>query len=392
MSGKNVFGLLLRLAIGGSAIYATTGPASAEPARFQGLGDLPGGTFESIGYGISGDGRVAFGAGNSADGAEVFRWIDGAGIRGTGALNATPFSASRDGSIVVGWGVPVGDQVVRPFLWDQSRGLEYIGDTRPGAPSAGAKGVSADGSVVVGYMQTGLTTEAFRWSRAEGLVMLGDLPGTPPGYAPGSMANAVAVTPQGLVIVGGASSDRANEAFRWTAATGMVGLGDLPGGTPDSQANDVSLDGRVVVGVANANSAEGGEAFRWTSEGRMVGLGHLPGGDIDSYADSVSADGSVVSGRSRTASGYVAFVWDEAHGIRSLKQALTDAGVATTGWRLNEAWVSDDGRHFSGVGINPRGQAEAFFAVLPEPGGAGLLVALAWPLLARRRRRDASTI
>jgi hypothetical protein len=54
--------------------------------------------------------------------------------------------------------------------------------------------------------------------------------------------------------------------------------------------------------------------------------------------------------------------------------------------------VSDDGRHFSGVGINPRGQAEAFFAVLPEPGGAGLLVALAWPLLARRRRRDASTI
>jgi probable HAF family extracellular repeat protein len=372
------------LVIGCIAVPTGASRAAAEAPRFQGLGDLPGGAFESFSYDISGDGRVAVGAGTTIDGGEVSRWFEGTGMRGTGATNATAFATSYDASVLVGVGYL--DRVSRPFRWDASTGIEYLGNTSPNAPSGGAAGVSPDGSVVVGSFTTGLIIEAFRWTRAEGVVMMGDLPGTHPGYVYGSIATAAAVTPQGLVVVGGGASDRGNEAFRWTAATGMVPLGDLPGGNFDSVANDVTPDGRVIVGFANANQAEGGEAFRWTQEGGMVGLGQLAG-SFESYAESVSADGSVVSGRSRTSAGYVAFVWDEAHGIRSLKQALADAGISTTGWRLNDAWVSDDGTRFSGIGINPRGQAEAFFAVLPEPGGAGLLVALAGPLLARRRRR-----
>src|SRR5947208_9327908 len=44
-----------------------------------------------------------------------------------------------------------------------------------------AFGVSQDGSIVVGYTYSGpLTIEAFRWTRAEGVVLMGDLPGGEP--------------------------------------------------------------------------------------------------------------------------------------------------------------------------------------------------------------------
>ena len=50
----------------------------------------------------------------------------------------------------------------------------------------------------------------------------------------------------GTVVVGQANEFR-TQAFRWTAARGMVGLDFLPGGD-FSVANGVNADGTVVVG------------------------------------------------------------------------------------------------------------------------------------------------
>ena len=56
-------------------------------------------------------------------------------------------------------------------------------------------------------------------------------------------------------------------------ASAQAQLWDLgPGVFPQ----DASGDGSVVVG--NTHNASGREAFRWTSAGGMVGLGDLPGG------------------------------------------------------------------------------------------------------------------
>ena len=124
---------------------------------------------------------------------------------------------------------------------------------------ADVRGVSADGSVAVGG------DEAKRWTASTGAVDLGDLPGG--RFA--SFSNAV--SKDGLVVVGRASSDesgsdpRFDEAFRWTTA-GMVGLGDLPGDPFDSIAHGVSGDGSVVVGEGR-RVATGSEAFRWTTLG-----------------------------------------------------------------------------------------------------------------------------
>ncbi|MCZ8191916.1 MAG: PEP-CTERM sorting domain-containing protein [Microcystis sp. LE19-338.1B] len=177
----------------------------------------------------------------------------------------------------------------------------------PGSFSSSATGVSADGCVVVGSStRTPMwTTEAFRWTQATGMVGLGDLPG-------GSFSSSAnGVSADGSVVVGISNIGNGNEAFRWTQATGMVGLGNLSGWN-SSSASGVSADGSVVVGTA---SDSGGEAFRWTQATGMVGLGNLFGGYL-SRSPGVSADGSVVVGYST--SNYEASRWTQATGTVGL--------------------------------------------------------------------------
>jgi probable HAF family extracellular repeat protein len=199
-------------------------------------------------------------------------------------------------------------------------------------------------------------------------------------------SRAQGISADGSVVVGYSNSFFGDQAFRWTSGGGMVGLGDLAGGIFLSNAFGVSADGSVVVGVSN--SASGTEAFRWTSGGGMVGLGDLAGGTFNSRAQGVSADGSVVVGFGTSASGSVAFIWDAVNGMRSLQDVLVnDYGLDLTGWLLGSAvGISADGTSIVGYGTH-NGQTEAWLAVLPEPGtgvlvGTGLL-----GLVGRRSRR-----
>ncbi|WP_262382229.1 hypothetical protein [Microcystis aeruginosa] len=56
----------------------------AQAASFQGLGDLPGGIFNSQAYGVSANGSVVVGRGNSANGFEASRWTQETGMVGVG--------------------------------------------------------------------------------------------------------------------------------------------------------------------------------------------------------------------------------------------------------------------------------------------------------------------
>jgi probable HAF family extracellular repeat protein len=352
---------------------------------------------------------------------------------GSGSGIANDFSA--DGSVAVGGGNG------EAWRWTRATGVVRLGYLPGGTAGSAASGVSADGSVVVGYSTSSPGWQAFRWTQAGGIVGLGDLPGG--GFE--SYANAVSA--DGSVVVGsGRSSGAANtpegdEAFRWTQAGGMVGLGDLPGGAFRSYAYDVSADGSVVVG--GSFSTSGFEAFRWTQTGGMVGLGDLPGGGFESIARAVSADGSVVVGGSTTAAGGKAFRWTQAIGMveldvmpgaqttsagdvsgdgtivvgwyaripfsplaaiwtrdgkmRDLKDMLVnDLKYDLTGWDLARAFaISADGRWVAGDGFNPNGQGEAWvanIAPIPEPSSVALAgLGLAGLLGYGWRRRRATT-
>ncbi|HEV2294719.1 MAG TPA: PEP-CTERM sorting domain-containing protein [Tepidisphaeraceae bacterium] len=190
-------------------------------------------------------------------------------------------------------------------------------------------GVSGDGSVVVGTSASSTTRHAFRWTRAGGMVSIGDgialdanddgsvIVGSARWTSTGaSEPGGYGVSGDGSVVVGSRISASGLEAFRWTSTGGMVGLSDLPGGEFESYAFDVSRDGAVVVGTGT--SASGREAFRWTSAGGMLGLGVLPGHTL-SRAFAASGDGSVVVGGSgNSTSEEIAFRWTSTGGMVGL--------------------------------------------------------------------------
>jgi probable HAF family extracellular repeat protein len=260
----------------------------------------------------------------------------------------------------------------------------------PGGDGYGdAYGITPDGNVVVGYASSADGHEAFRWTSATGLVGLGHL-------APGNHFSdaAYAVSADGSIIAGEAESAQGQQAFRWTQPTGMVGLGDLPGGDFNSFARGISSDGQVIVGASTSTS--GIEAFRWTQATGMVGLGDLPGGDFYSTAYAATADGSIIVGESRTTLiDSDAFIWTSATGMRSLQEVLINEhglGQALAGWRLSNALISDDGNVIVGTGRAPSGRLEGFVVVIPEPGMICLFIAVAAVIMVAKCARSFRTI
>lgn len=331
---------------------------------FTGLGYLPGGGIESWARGASYDGSVVVGWSKNSDGFyEPFRWTAAGGLVGLGQLpggtNGNAYGVSADGSVIVG------ASAGKAFRWTLFGGMVSL-DVLPNSPGARyhANAVSADGQFAAGNVESrpGIFSEAAAW--LPGLVTLGDLPD-------GSFySEAKGISGDGSVVVG--VSDHAGwaEAFRWSGGA-MTGLGYLPGGAGASDANAISADGETIVGTSY--SPLGPQAFRWTSATGMVGLGDLAGGQFLSNAMAVSADGSVIVGNGSSAFGEDAFVWDALHGMRGLRDTLTTAGVDLTGWSgLNASGVSGDGRTIVGIGRRDGANQlvrEAWIATIDEPAG-----------------------
>ena len=256
------------------------------------------------------------------------RWEDGEITELTSPLleRGAELYISADSSTFVTWnteGVPSlsnPPQIV-PLRWRD--GILGVMAGNYDEATAVPRDLSADGSVVVGTMGHNTRSMAYRWED-------GDV--TPLGAIGGTESAATGVSADGSVVVGytGTLWDNKEQAFRWENGV-MVGLGTLD--KERSRACDVSADGSVVVGTVYADSPHWmpSEAFRW-EDGVMVGLGTL--GGEDSGAGGVSVDGSVVWGYSHISAGESEpFIWDAEHGMRSLLQMFSSDGVDLEGWR-----------------------------------------------------------
>ena len=329
-------------------------------ASFVGIGDLPGGDFHSEALAVSDDGRVVIGRSSSADFVEEgLRFANGtlSPLLGPGGvpMGSEPRGLTPDGAIVAGKILVSGN--LEAARWTEATGWIGLGDLTGGLSLSQALGISADGTVIVGWGTSHVGFEAARWVGGQAIVM-GDLDGGAYNSAAGLAST------DGTTIVGTGHSAQGPEVFVWTQATGMVGLGDLAGGEFSSEPFGMTPDASVIVG--EATSSLGIEAFRWTSAGGMVGLGDLPGGEHQSIAFDVSADGSIVVGYATTALGTEAFIWDATNGMRNLKQLLLSGGVtAVEDWVLTDATgISADGTIVVGNGTNPSGQTEGWVAEL----------------------------
>jgi probable HAF family extracellular repeat protein len=270
------------------------------------------------------------------------------------------------------------------FRWTAPGGMVGLGYLPGGgglAARSEANDVSSDGGVVVGHSSSSVGDQAFRWTSATGMVGIGRLPGSESSGARG-------VSADGNVVVGVsfANFGQSLSGFRWTAPRGMVPLAPLAGDS-FSEARDVSADGHVTVGSSGINNRDRNAVF-WVGEGAPRPLGPIaPSGGTAVARDAlaVSGDGSVIVG----AGDGGPFLWDAARGARDLKTALVNEyGLDLTGWTLTTAWdVSADGTTIVGVGVNRFGATEGWVAVLPEPSmaGAALLTCCTGALWRRRR-------
>jgi len=161
-----------------------------------------------------------------------------------------------------------------------------LGDLPGGAFISKARDVSADGSVVVGASQSDLCWEAFRWENGV-MTGLGTLTG-------GSESTAHAVSANGSVVVGdiisGVSPFRTTEAFVWTERNAMRSVWsvlvnefelDLTGWTLTS-AVGVSDDGLAILG--NGVNPDG-ESEAWIAvlpSSLAIGIDIKHGSDINS--------------------------------------------------------------------------------------------------------------
>ncbi|MBI5684708.1 MAG: PEP-CTERM sorting domain-containing protein [Verrucomicrobia bacterium] len=312
-----------------------------------GLGFLPGGT-TSWTRAVSSNGSVIVGESYSATGRQPFRWTVASGMVGLGHLpGATTYGhlaygsaehISKDGLVVVGQSDS--SSGLQAFLWTAEHGMVGIGFLPDEHKDNEGSVVSTEKSGPV----IRLTSIERKQSKAFG------------------------VSADGSVIVGESGSPTlGSQAFRWTKANGMAALRSLPHESTNTCARAVSANGSVIVGWCWNEWDAGVEAYRWTAASGIVQLGKLPG-RTRSMAYAVSNDGEVVVGNSFGFGPEEAFIWDSLNGMRSLKTVLIkDYNLDLASWVLHCACdISSDRKTIIGNGKH-NGHNEAWIAHLDRP-------------------------
>jgi uncharacterized membrane protein len=325
-----------------------------ELPRFEGLGILP----ESIGClpaAISSDGKVV--VGHCIQTQQAFRWDRESGMTQLTLASRESWAIATDavGSVVVGTALYRdcdGCQGYQHAVRWEAGALEVLGMPDSSSQTA-ATGISADGSVIVGYDYGFPGFVAFRWTREEGVVPLGA--GTPLG-----------ISADGRVTVGYGTQGR-QRAVRWSPEGDVFELDALPA-EDFSYAYGADADGSVVVGSSWSTATT--SAMRWSESDGTTSFAPFPG-DVVAAFYSTNQDGSVAVGvstnvRPPTLYAGHALIWDDALGARALESDLTRAGIDIGEWKLVQASdLSADGRVITGFGTNPSGQTEPWIVRLP---------------------------
>ena len=369
--------------------FATVQQSRINAFEFVPLGDLPGGGIASIPRDISGDGRVVVGESSSSNSApfsnsnEAFRWTRETGIVALGDFSGGDFDSSAnaisiDGSIIVGFGT----REDRPYAvrWTEEEGMVSVDDS---SLFAEARGVSDDGSVIIGH-------PGRRWTEATGAVRL-----PPPVPCCLDGPTAYDLSGDGSWTVGEDTQLGGSIIpLRWLGTDIPEVLVDQSDSRfSETRARGISQDGSVVVGWRIVSARGDLEAYRWTESTGAVLLGLPDGfpndGTVSSVANGISPDGSTIVGyangdRVGQKGGFRdhAAIWTEVKEWQLVEDILTANGIDLAGWQLTEAVAaSRDGSIIAGEGINPAGFPEGWLAVIvPEPSACATLSLGMWIL------------
>lgn len=307
----------------------------------------PEGDYLSLVNGISGDGSVVIGTGSTGI-QSLYRNGD---VRSYGNNSGWARGVSTDGSIIVGEIPFLEDDNGRifagpaGFIYEDGETSQtgFFPDTQDLLSSANA--VSDDGSVVVGWGRSGSGNEGFIFEN-NALTGIGDLAG---GFFE---SYAHDVSSDGSIVVGSGWSDAGPEPIVFKNNE-LIGLG-VPEGWSGGSAWGVSADGTTIFGQLNGGAAVHA-AFVYEIDSFTV-LEDLAGGEEDSYPRDITADGSVLVGYGRSDRGREATVWfGEDYTPTALEAILFESGIdlEAAGWfSLTEVTgISADGTVMVGRGM-----------------------------------------
>ncbi len=299
---------------------------------------------------LSGDGKVVAGDAWIGMGSAVVKWTKDEGISigdvdffgGDKYFEVT--ALNYDGSVIIGYesySGSMGEKCNFGFRWIETEGLERI-EINPEFWDVCDWGflpydLSADGMIIPGLMGSRYEeflpwANFFLWKPSEGLVELGNLPGSSGSY--GKAISGDGETIAGNAIIGDDDFYCDEVFFKWTQSGGFEELGY-------GHAADISADGKVIVGTVNDGNGAG---FRHTDDGGIEEIGNFT-------PAKTNGDGSRIVGD--------AYVWDETEGLQSIQDFLASKGVdlEADGWMIDSVTdISKDGRVFVGTGHNDIGE------------------------------------
>lgn len=358
----------VRLLLRGLLFVVSSVAALSQNLTFTPIG--PATSRSIVPRGISSNGKIVVGDIVLDDGlTHPFIWDQGVFTLIQPGMGGSATGVSADGSkVAVTLTAPSWADV--PCLWTAA-GLESL----PLFPVSDWQSfttghISSDGSTVIGNGVLGNRVLAVKWTPAGIEEIVGALPASD-------------VSADGAVIVG----DRAlpngppidpyanlREAFRWTASSGLVGLGSIEG---DSQGWLVSGDGTIVQGNYGSLMFGSKLLFRWTE---MTGMEAFDSRNQYNVPTAISFDGKVVLSTSSYGDGYPkdAVIWTAAEGsalLRDYARAKLRYDLVQYRelyyWRFREARaLSPGGRFIAGYGDNPDGLQQMFLidlGPLPPP-------------------------
>jgi uncharacterized membrane protein len=303
--------------------------------------------------GVSGDGSIVIGVSGTYPDEHAFYWTAATGTVALEPDDLTSYAVaiSADGSTIVGTVDNAGVRWVNGVVESLEGTEEY--------PLVLPTSVAADGATIAGRAlpPQGPFGIPIRWTE-NGITDLGEL--TPDAYP--NIAHGI--SDDAMVIVGLCEP----QAFRWTEASGMVGLGFLPGFSDFSIATCVCGDGSVIGGQADIGFVDGYAATYWTESTGWVRIPTIiSSASIADAVHGITADASIMVGLNTGFDPFErqVFIWDAMNGPRPLQEALeNDYGVDFLGWQLagldppfeNEGdvmGIAADGSAIVGVTINP---------------------------------------
>jgi uncharacterized membrane protein len=321
---------------------------------------------------LSGDGSTVVGkTGNTA-----MRWRVGTGLEAIPLSQSEGYASdvSHNGSVLAG-------NFQNSVIGHPAFGYSPSGEFPVPLNTFGVR-VSSDGSTIAGSVTTPTGSYKARLYKPLTNTII-DLPSgvVPPGgvyFSPrpivvtGISQNGQSVVGTASVLIGNPTEDFA--PYLWNESTGTRYVTRNDGSRFLGFGADISDNGMVALVGENGVGSSGSPLYLYLGVGLLQPLGFN------------AVNGSPrLSGSGQTIVSYQT-VWQEGVGARPLTTVLTQAGCNFAGGtNLTVTDVNFDGTVLTGNGTH-LGVTEAWYAVIPAPGGVVTLVMCGGVMGARRRR------